>query len=168
MKKNLTKYFIAVFLILIVSCNPRVANNPDSNTEHETLAPIWNQEEYIFYNKTAQQITAIHRESEREVSLNEGECVFIGAYQSLALKTQDGFICDFFREDGQQQTSKLCSDQIVKILRSNYSLPEKGEFSYIYFYNITSAKDIFEKASEPRQKDKSFTHSCKVLSEDNL
>lgn len=160
---RIAKYYTLVFLTLTISCKPKVDNNP----ARKALAPVWEQSEYIFHNKMNQRITAIHRESGREAILNNGECVFIGSYHSLALRDQNGFICDFFRENENQHINKLCSDRIVDVIRANSFIPEKnGNFSYIYFYNIINKKNIFEQASQPKQEDESFNHTCHILSED--
>ncbi|MDE0152064.1 MAG: hypothetical protein OXK80_06200 [Bdellovibrionales bacterium] len=162
---QIAKYCTLLFLTLTtgLACKPKVTNNP----ERKALAPVWEQSEYIFHNKMEQRVTAIDRESGREVILNNGECVFIGSYHSLALRDQNGLICDFFRENGNQNTNNLCSDKITDIIRANSFIPERnGKFSYIYFYNIINTKNIFEQAGQPKQEDESFTHACHILSED--
>ena len=71
---------------------------------------------------------------------------------------------DFFRE-GKENTEELCSNKLND-LQSRQAIPEEGEFSYIYFYNIKNGQNLFEEDRAREEEEDSFTHSCEILSED--
>ena len=107
---------------------------------------------------------------ETSVELEDGECVFTPSYYVLdfTITIQGEPVCGTLRR-GESDPERSCSKEVNQIRDEKgwRNRENKGEASYVEFFNIVNKTNLFGGAEEPKQFDNSFTHSCKMLVPDD-
>ena len=150
-------YFSFIFFLVLTGCSSgnKATNTTSGGSPAGVPAPIWNQTEYVFQNKTNAQISIIEP-GKSKIVLNINECVYMEqltfylAYRQIA-KTGVGLICGNPCVDDPYKHCKhvKCSDKLLvahKAGYKNFKRDEKSEAPYLEIYNIVNTDQIFEAA----------------------
>ena len=173
-------YTVLIFLLtLLTGCPQRspgsgqgAVANPNGSPTAGVPAPSWTQTEYVFHNKTNNQITILADQGDgrgiSKVVLNTGECAYIEyltsglAYAKLIKagikKPLCGNPCSDPYKECKEEYEK-CSDKLDASQTAggyqNFKRNPNSQVGYLEIYNIVDANHLFETVGTPVPADKS-------------
>ena len=163
-KKILTNFFLLTALFILTACSAKDGDSlsKDSNiiqdnkkTSSLTPPPPWTQTEYVFQNKTDNQISILADQGRgkgvSKVILNSGKCIYIEylpfsfVYAKLT-KAGKGLICNHCPYDKSCEYAQ-CSDKLAPVYQ-NFERDPDSQLPYLEVYNIVDTDQILTAGSD--------------------
>lgn len=144
-------YIISIFFFVLTACSSGLSASGGSDVTGVSVgmpAPVWTQTEYIFQNRTDDQIIISESALKWKVVLNVNECVYI-----KHLSTYLGFVKITKAGRGELCGSGSCSNKLKasreKGEYKNFKRSPDSKEPYMEIYDIVDSSHLFKTIGSP-------------------